>query len=254
MNKFKKLIIFCFVFASGILSTFAGVLIVADEHPAMRYVADKLKNEEHIDSKVIWQTNLPPSLKEYQAVIMYIHKALSIKAENAFIDYTKNGGRLVVLHHSISSGKRTNENWFNFLGVSLPLGDVNQGGYKWTEGVNWELVNLNPKHFIMTNKIQYPDQIEYESTIPPAKSGKFPGFKLHESEVYVNHMHTEPRPLLMGLKYTDPSGKTWMQDRAGWIRPSGKGLIVYLMPGHTIHDFENPAYGRMVVNAVIYKP
>ena len=45
-----------------------------------------------------------------------------------------------------------------------------------------------------------------------------------------------------------------MQDRAGWIKSAGKGRIIYLMPGHTVADFENPAFGRIVLNAIIYKP
>ena len=45
-----------------------------------------------------------------------------------------------------------------------------------------------------------------------------------------------------------------MQDRAGWIKPGGKGWIVYLMPGHRQSDFDNVAYGRIAVNAVVWKP
>ena len=36
----------------------------------------------------------------------------------------------------------------------------------------------------------------------------------------------------------------------GWLRPAGKGWVIYLMPGHTVHDFENPIYGRIVLNAI----
>lgn len=227
----------------------AEVLIIADEFPAMQAVADKLKSEEGIESRLIWQTNLPPSLKPFEAVIVYIHKDLSPRAEMAMIEYVEGGGKLVALHHSISSGKRRNARWFSFLGVKLPDGDVSQGGYKWTEGVSWELVNLNPSHFIMTNKVVYPARISYGT------NGELPGFRLEKSEVYVNHGHEGPRTLLMGLKYTDEkTGVTYLQDRAGWVKLSGRGTIVYLMPGHTRQDFENSAYGRIVVNAVVYKP
>jgi type 1 glutamine amidotransferase len=61
--------------------------------------------------------------------------------------------------------------------------------------------------------------------------------------------------LLMGLKYTDAkTGTTYTQDRSGWVKPAGKGWVIYLMPGHTQKDFENPAYGRIVLNAIIWKP
>jgi hypothetical protein len=106
----------------------AEVLIVADEFPAMQVVAEKLKTEEQITSKVM---------------VVYIHGPLLEKAEDAFIDYARNGGKLVLLHHSISSGKRKNSHWFSFLGVSLPQGDLEAGGYKWIEGVSFSLVNLS---------------------------------------------------------------------------------------------------------------
>ena len=233
----------------------AEVLIVADEFPAMAVVAAKLQSEESIESKQVWQTNLPPRLERFQAIIVYIHRDLSPEAEEALIDYTKAGGKLVVLHHSISSGKRKNQNWFRFLGVSLPDGAVSQGGYKWIDGASWELVNLDTNHFIMTNRVSYPRQILYVSTNAPGRSGTLPAFSLEQSEVYLNHVHSEPRTVLMGFRYVDPTtGTIYMQDRAGWVKPAGKGWIVYLMPGHTTHDFENPAYGRIVANAVIFRP
>ena len=251
----KPIALLCRILGGTTQFARSEVLIVADEFPAMQVVATKLKQEENIDSKLVWQTNLPPSLTAFQAVIVYIHKALSPQAEAAFINYTKAGGKLVVLHQSISSGKRKNEHWFPFLGVSLPEGDVSQGGYKWIEGVEFDLVALNPNHFIMANKVNYPEQISYQSANVPARKESLPGFTLEETEVYLNHLHTEPHTLLMGLKYTDAkTGITYMQDHAGWVKPAGKGWIVYLMAGHAQHDFENPAYGRIVVNAVIYRP
>src|SRR5215208_3704904 len=129
----------------------AEVLIIADEFPAMQTVAAKLKSEENVGARIISQKELPTSVSNFSAVIVYIHGALSPQVEEACIDYTKAGGKLVLLHHSISSGKRKNAHWFSFLGVELPEGEVGNGGYKWIEGIKWELVNLNSHHFIMTN-------------------------------------------------------------------------------------------------------
>ena len=58
----------------------------------------------------------------------------------------------------------------------------------------------------------------------------------------------------MGLKYMDDAGKIYTQDRAGWTLRAGKGWIVYLIPGHRQSDFDNVAYGRIVLNAVTWKP
>ena len=232
----------------------ADVLIVADEFPAMEVVADRLRSQEHVNSTVVSQKELSASLSSFEAVVVYIHGALAEKSEDAFIDYAKNGGKLVLLHHSISSGKRKNAHWFSFLGVSLPEAELSQGGYKWIEGIKFDLVNLNPNHFIMTNRIAYPASFLYTSTNAPGRDS-LPGFTLEHSEVYLNHVHTAPRTLLMGLRYADEkTGSSYMQDRAGWIKPVGKGWVIYLMPGHTKNDFENPTYGRIVAYAVIYKP
>jgi len=234
---------------------FADVLIVADEFPAMEILAAKLKSEEQINSKIISQKELPENLSTFEAIAVYIHKDLSENAENAFIAYALGGGKLVLLHHSISSGKRKNAHWFSFLGVSLPEGDVAHGGYKWIEGVSLELVNLNPNHFIMTNKVTYPEHISYTPANAAEPHGDLAGFKLDESEVYLNHVLDTSRTLLMGLKYIDEkSGTVYMQSHAGWIKTVGKGTVIYLMPGHTKRDFENPTFGRIVLNAVICKP
>jgi hypothetical protein len=241
--------------ASEQLAAGAEVLIVADEFPAMQFLAGKLQSEEHINSKLVSQKELPASLTSFDTVVVYIHGALEEQAEEAFIEYAKAGGKLVLLHHSISSGKRKNAHWFSFLGVSLPEGQLNEGGYKWIEGITFNLVNLNPNHFIMTNRVEYPARSAYAGTNGAPVAGTLPGFTLEHSEVYLNHVHTEPRTLLMGLKYTDEkTGITYMQDRAGWIKHAGKGWIIYLMPGHTKGDFANPTYGRIVLNAVIFKP
>src|SRR6266702_136853 len=142
----------------------ADVLIVADEFPAMEFLSGKLKADEKVNARIVSQAELPVSLAAFEAVIVYIHGALGEKAEDAFIGYTKAGGKLVLLHHSISSGKRKNAHWFSFLGVALPEGDLNHGGYKWIGDVSWDLMNLNPNHFIMTNQVEYPKQIFFATT------------------------------------------------------------------------------------------
>jgi hypothetical protein len=248
-----------YLLLGSVLGGFAReVLIVADEFPAMEVVGAKLKADAQIPSQLVRQTDLPPDLGKFESVVVYIHGGLSESAEKAFIDYAEAGGRLVLLHHSISSGKRKNPHWFKFLGVSLPEGDVAGGGYKWIEGVSFSLVNLNPNHFIMTNRVNWPDRIAWPAN--SATSAKeLPGFTLHGTEVYLNHVHTEPHTILMGLKYEfsgagEGTKKTYLQSTAGWVKRAGKGWVVYLMPGHTRHDFETAEYGQIVENALIWKP
>jgi hypothetical protein len=240
--------------AGAFLATAADVLIVADEFPAMEVLATQLKTEEKLSSQIIKQTEIPSDIAAHKAVVVYIHKQLSAAAEKAFLDYALQGGKLVNLHHSISSGKRTNANWFAQMGITLATGDVDKGGYKWVEGVTLDIVNLNTNHFITTHKVPYAARFPF-----PAPTGdatlSLPGFTLHESEVYLNHQLKGERTLLLGLRYKDAkTGKQWEQGHAGWYRPTGKGWIYYFLPGHSIREFQDPAYARLVINAIIHKP
>ena len=223
------------------------ILIVADEVPAMQILADHIKAATGSESTIVSQTEMPADWASYPVMIVYIHKTIGEPAELKFIDFAKNGGNLVLLHHSISSGKRPNKFWFPFLGIRLPEGPFEQGGYKYYEGIKLEVVNLAPRHFVTTRKVKYDRKVEYQ--------GKpLPGFELEETEVYLNHDLTTPKTLLLGLKYNDPkSGKLFMQDTAGWYEPAGKGRVFYFMAGHSKADFENPSYSQIVVNAVKFK-
>ncbi|GAB2587420.1 ThuA domain-containing protein [Spirosoma areae] len=249
---FLGLLVFGLTTASG-APTAGEVLIVADEIPAMEVVAKSLKDLEGINSTIVLQTELPASLSQYQAVIVYIHKVLNAGPEKAFIKYAQEGGKLILLHHTLGSGKKVNEQWFTFLGFDLPKKDVNEGGYKYKEDVEMKVVNLAPTHFITSNKVKYESKIPYkrEST---GKEEILPGFALHDTEVYLNHTYLTPRTLLLGVVYTDETGKVWMQDRTAWCMRAGKGWLFYAQPGHTAKDFENPFYARILANAVIFQP
>lgn len=220
------------------------VLIVADEFPAMEILAARLKSGEGIDSKIVKQTEMPADLTAFRAVIVYIHQDMREQAEKKFIEYANSGGRLILLHHSISSGKRKNQYWIPFVGVMLPWGEFRDGGYRWIDPVTLDIANLAPDHYITSHKIQYDAKVA-------CGKGECPGFTLTNTEVYLNHTFTAPRTVLLGLKYTDPqSGKTYMQDTAGWVKRAGKGWLLYFMPGHSVEELKHPIYSQIVLNAV----
>ena len=228
----------------------APVLIVADEFPAMEIVAGKLQHEEGIASAVVPHTAMPAELSAHRAVIVYIHRDIAEETERRLIEYASRGGRLVLLHHSISSGKRKNKDWLPFLGVELPAKPFPEGGYRWIDPVAMDIVNLTPSEFITTNKVEYESRISFR-----AGSGDMterPGFTLEHTEVYLNHVLSGERKILLGLKYTDPAaGTVYMQGSAGWCRRAGSGWVLYFMPGHSVKEFEHPAFSRIVLNAVI---
>jgi DNA polymerase-4 len=159
------------------------VLIVADEIPAMQVLAGRLKAEEGIESRIVKQGEMPEELSSCPAVIVYIHKNLAEATERALIQYATGGGRLILLHHSISSAKRKNKEWFKFLGVRLSTGDVQEGGYQWAEGVTMTIVVLKPEHFITTHKVNWPERVDWN---PPGAtaSEQHSAVTLTETEVY----------------------------------------------------------------------
>jgi len=239
MRSALFLFLFCPAFA-------ADVLIVADEIPAMEVLAKRLQSGAGAVSTIVKQDAIPADVSHYGALIVYIHKDIGEPAEKVFIQYAKSGGKLILLHHSISSGKRKNQFWLPFVGVSLPMGDVSTGGYKYYEPATIEVVNLAPDHYITKHAVTYLEKVVY-------KDGRsLPGFTLTGSEVYLNHVHTTPKTRLLGLKFTDPAGKVYMQDTAGWIEKAEKGTVTYFMAGHAVSDFENPVYSQIVTNAVSF--
>jgi type 1 glutamine amidotransferase len=63
------------------------------------------------------------------------------------------------------------------------------------------------------------------------------------------------KTVLLGLKYLDDRNNAqYMQQAEGWLKPSGKGWIVYLQPGHFTQEFEVPAVSQMVLNAITWRP
>src|SRR3954462_5428827 len=105
-----------------------AVLIVADEIPAMEVLAKQLDARVHAVATIVKPDAVPAALTSFKAVLVYIHRDLPEPAEKAFVGYAENGGHLILLHHSISSGKRKNATWFPALGIALPTGDFEAGG------------------------------------------------------------------------------------------------------------------------------
>lgn len=232
-----------------------NVLIVADEFPAMQTLAARLQAGAGVASDLVRQEVIPAGIQRRPAVIVYIHQGIGEPAETAFIDYARAGGKLILLHHSISSGKRPNRYWFPFLGIQLPQGDISQGGYQYYEDIEMEFVNLAPQHYVTTRQVPYDRQVLYRSSDSGGPEKPYPGFELRDTEVYLNHVFASPKHVLLGVKTRDPkTGKLYMQDRAGWYERAGKGWVFYFMAGHSAKDFDHPAYGQIVVNAFTWKP
>ncbi len=221
--------------------------------PQMEVLAKFLRDKGKLSVTITDQSSFPEGLSSYDAVIVFIHRDLYENTENKIIDYTRKGGKLICLHHSISSKKAQNKFYFDFLGVRLDKGPIEKGGYKWTES-SWSLVNLNSKHFITKNEVNWNEKVNYTPSDHPSSKKEYPCITLkHDSEVFINHKFTDGREkvVLCGIVYHDTqSNKTYMQDRGAWIKNQGKGTIIYFMPGHIASDYENRNISQMILNAV----
>jgi hypothetical protein len=223
------------------------ILIVADEIPAMENLANHWAEKTHLSSKIVKQTEMPASLSEYKTVAVYIHKDISAGAEHAFLDYARNGGKLMLLHHSISSGKRKNQDWLPYFQITLPLGKFEDNGYTYFDPATFDVVNLAPKNPITKHGVHYDRKVEY-------KGKKLDSFQAVNTEVYLNHHFDGPRTSLLGIKYTEPkSGRSFEQDTAGWEMKRDKGTVFYFMVGHKGTDFDIPQYLQILTNALLAK-
>ena len=222
------------------------VLMVADEIPAMEVLAKQLKTRIGATSEITTQDKMPADLSVYPVVMIYIHKSIGEPAEKAFIAYTKNGGKLFLLHHSISSGKRQNKEWFPFLDISLPSQPYAEGGYKYFDPADFDVVNLARGNYITSHDVKFPDKVMFDGK-------ETPGFAVKDTEVYLNHVFSGPRTMLLGIKYTDKTtGKVYEQPTAAWYRPGGRGMVFYFMVGHKPSDYDNPVYAQILANAVTF--
>ncbi|MFC2126131.1 ThuA domain-containing protein [Bacteroidota bacterium] len=240
----------------------AKVLIIQDELEQMEVLSTFLhENDEGVKIDIVDQDHLPGKISKYNVVILYLHFKLFETTEKKVIEFTKNGGRLIVLHHSISSGKAKNPDFFPFLGIQLDGTDKSNdpelpgAGYAWREGVTFTLVNLNPEHFVTTNQVEWGEKIYYIPSNPGLHATAYPTISLPDSEVYLNHKFIpgDDKVILMGLKFYDiRNDQLFMQDRASWYKSSGKGDIFYFMPGHSSLEFHNPNFSQMILNAINY--
>lgn len=189
-----------------------------------------------------------------KALFMYVHNTFDEDVERAVIDWTRNGGRLIVLHHGMASGRMRNRHWPGFLGVRILARDDPQYPWKVYRGA-FQVVNLQPDHWITSHGVQWPEKTEYTSSDTPSAPQFLPSFTLPNTELFHNQLFTDGRrkTVLLGMK-GEVEGRTLMQDRAGWVAPSGTGWVVYFQMGHEARDFENSSYLQMIVNTIEWKP
>lgn len=252
--KLALVIAFCLCAISPVLGD--SVLIVADEWPQMEILGKFLQERANYKVEKVEQAECPEDISPYDAFIMFVHGKFKAETANTIMDFTKQGGRLIVLHHGLSKAKHDTPGYMPFMGMLLDRSENAKYYYDYFHDVDYYLVNLDPDHYITSHNVTYNKKVEYESSDSPSASIELPAMEFKGSEIFVNHQFTDGRQktVLFGFKSTDPkSGKTIMQDRCGWYKPAEKGWIFYFQPGHLSADFTDN-YCQIILNALTWKP
>jgi len=233
------------------------LLIVADAPGAMETLAKGLRAKGAYAVQYTGQEKLAENLSSYHAVFMYIHGKMTPRTEKILIQYAQRGGKLIILHHGIASGRVNNPDWLKLTGIYLAPRNHPTRPWKVLGNTTHTIVNLQPNHFITSHQVKYDRTIEYESSDSPSRPGRFPAIDLKNTEVFLNQQFTDGREktVLFGFHCVDPqSGTEYRQDRSGWYKPTGKGWVFYYQAGHRAADFEHPAYLQIIRNTLTWQP
>lgn len=233
----------------------SDLMIIADEWDQMTPLQTCLESNGYVVMSVE-DVDVPEDLSGYHAVFMYVHKVVAQSAIDSMIRYTNQGGRLIVLHHGIASAKLNNPDWLGFVGVHIEPKDAPNNPWTLMVDVTHHFVNLNADHYIATHLVSYPDVIEYTSADAPSKTKTYEGITFEHTEFFKNQHFADGRQktVLFGTKCVTADGEVVVQDRGGWVKPSGEGWICYFQPGHLAADFEQPAYQQVLLNCLTWKP
>lgn len=231
------------------------ILVVCDEREQMEVLGKFLGEEGKYEVQIVAQEDFPNDLSGYRGVFNFVHRPLTEKVEDALMAYALSGGRLITLHHGISSSKMLNKKWLPFCGVALLQGDREKGGWSVLGNVTAELVNLRPDHYITSHKVSYEESTDYIPSDFPSTEQTCSVLRLPRSEVFLNEHFTDGREkeVLFGVKGADPeTGKVYMQDRGGWFHRKGKGWLFYFQIGHGTADFQNRSYCQILLNCLTW--
>ena len=229
------------------------VLIVHDEPGPMAVLADAFKEKAGFTVVSVEQEKLPDDLSGFAAVFNFVHKPMTSRAEQLCIEYARNGGRHILLHHAISSSKRKNPKLLDELNSKVPPGRKPANGF-YVERGTLTVVNLAPKHFITSNSITYPAK----SSFPDAAGQPIEreSFSFDKTEIFLN-LKFPPCPertTLYGITFRDADGKSFAQLAGGWVMRTGEGYSFYFQAGHEARDFASPIYQQILINCVQWKP
>jgi uncharacterized protein len=158
--------------------------------------------------------------------VILMQKALEL--EKYLLDYVKSGGGLMVVHGGITTLNKSRA-FSRLVGASFDYHPPQQPIQVRLEDPNHPLVQVFPKE----------------------------GFRhVDEPYFYINaYQDFNFRPLLYfnnseitGQRQPAKEGKTYV----AWIRPEGKGKVMFCSPSHNAQSFENPDLLKFYLNGLQY--
>jgi hypothetical protein len=234
----------------------AGPVYLVHDTPAPMERLSGLLQKRGYDARAETQATFRAHMERLKTrtIFMYVHDSFDEVIESFLVRWTEAGGRLIVLHHGMASARMKNKLWPEFLGVRILARDHPVHPWKVFRGT-FQVVNLQPGHWVTTHNVQWPSRTKYTPSDGPSAEQDLPSFDLPDTELFHNQLFSDGRrkTVLLGMK-GEVEGRTLMQDRAGWMMPAGRGWIFYFQPGHNASDFEHPSYLQMIVNAMEWKP
>ena len=249
--SFKYLLVLIVLIPISVFAQKNKVLIISDTWPQMDVLVDGLAEHGYSINKAD-EEEIESGISGFDFVFMYIHKTHSPRTERALIDYTMNGGSLIVLHHGISSSKMKNPQWLDFLGIELFPRDHKEYPWKVLANLTYSMVNLYPGHFITTNGIKYEKVTTFNSEYDSKYDGTFSSFQLINTELFLNQrFKDDQRTILFGFRTEDGSR---IQPTSGWYRQKGKGMVFYYQAGHEVSDYKNPNFLKVLLNTLEWNP
>lgn len=206
-----------------------------------------------------------------KCIITYNKNLIKKRNVKTIKEYCANGGKLIALHHNVSSMMLRRPEWLDLMKINIVKGD--DAEYPWSviEGGDLYLTNLQPDNAITTKGIEYDSEVPMlKLSVDPTKKvltheldesqqkefhsrEKEKAIEFKKSEYFINHLPLpEPnRILLFGIFFHDPeSGREFISNNGGWKMPYKEGMIYYLMPGHSVHDYHEN-YCNIIRNCIL---
>lgn len=100
------------------------------------------------------------------------------------------------------------------------------------------------------------DIVSYISSDWPSAVRCFPAKILKNVAACFTHTFTDGRvkQVIFGLKYQDPhTEQLFMQDRVLWLKQDGQREVLYLIPGESASDSQNPFIQQSILNALYWQ-